>query len=103
MAEFKTLDGAAFKAAGVCGRFAFATPLAVAALYDRRSGRVKVTLNTGIEFAFDPRLAPGLEQAAADDLVGVSVEGVGSTLRFPRLDADFTVSRRLEGFVGLMD
>jgi hypothetical protein len=103
MAEFKMIDAAAFKAAGVRGRFAFATPRAVSARYDRRSRRVKVTLDTGIEFAFDPRRAQGLEQAAADDLVGVTVEGVGSTLHFPKLDADFTVSRLLEGFLGPMD
>jgi hypothetical protein len=103
MAEFKTIDDAAFKAAGVRGRFAHATPRAVKARFDRRAERVVIRLDTGIEFAFDPRLAPGLEKAAADDLVGVTVEGVGSTLHFPRLDADFTVSRLLEGFLGPMD
>ena len=103
MAEFKLVDETAFKAAGVRGRFAHARPHAVKARFDRRSERVVVGLNTGIEFAFDPRLAPGLAEAAAEDLVGVTVEGVGSTLHFPRLDADFTVSRLLEGFLGPMD
>jgi hypothetical protein len=51
MAEFKTIDQAAFKTAGVRGRFAFSTPRAVSARYDRRSERVKVTLDNGIEFA----------------------------------------------------
>ena len=103
MAEFKMIDAAAFKVAGVRGRFAYATPRAVKARFDRRTERVVVTLDTGIEFAFDPALAQGLSEAAVDDLVGVSVEGVGSTLHFPRLDADFTVSRLLEGFLGPMD
>jgi hypothetical protein len=103
MAEFKLVDETAFRAAGVRGRFTHATPHAVKARFDRRSERVVVGLNTGIEFAFDPRLAPGLAEAAAEDLVGVTVEGVGSTLHFPRLDADFTVSRLLEGFLGPMD
>ena len=103
MAEFKLVDETVFKAAGVRGRFAHATPRAVKARFDRRSERVVVGLNTGIEFAFDPRLAPGLAEAAVEDLVGVTVEGVGSTLHFPRLDADFTVSRLLEGFLGPMD
>jgi hypothetical protein len=103
MAEFKTIDAAAFKAAGVRGRFTHATPRAVKARFDRRAERVVVRLDTGIEFSFDPRVAPGLAGAAIDDLVGVTVEGVGSTLHFPRLDADFTVSRLLEGFLGPMD
>lgn len=103
MAEFKTLDVAAFEQAAKRGRVAYATPRALAARYDRRTQRVFVTLDTGIEFAFDPKRAPGLADAADGDFVGVSVEGVGSTLHFPRLDADFTVSRLLEGFLGAMD
>lgn len=103
MAEFKQLDAATFKQAAKRGRQAYATPRAVAARFDRRTHKVIVKLNTGIDFAFDPRLAQGLGEAVADDFVGVAVEGVGSTLHFPRLDADFTVSRLLEGFLGPMD
>lgn len=103
MAEFKQLDEAAFRRAAKRGKQAYGTPRAVAARFDRRTHKVIVQLDTGIDFAFDPKRAQGLSDAAADDLVGVSVEGVGSTLHFPRLDADFTVSRLLEGFVGPMD
>jgi hypothetical protein len=56
---------------------------------------VTIALNTGITFAFDPKDAPELRDAPLEDLVGVAVEGVGSTIHFPRLDADFTVSRLL--------
>jgi hypothetical protein len=62
-----------------------------------------VSLNTGIEFAFDPSAAHGLEEAADGDLAGVIVEGAGGTLHFPKLDADFSVSRLLEGFLGPME
>lgn len=62
-----------------------------------------VRLDTGLDFSFDPRKAQGLSDAVADDFVGVTVEGVGSTLHFPRLDADYTVSRLLEGFLGPLD
>ena len=62
-----------------------------------------VRLDTGIDFSFDPRQAQGLADASSDDFVGVTVEGVGSTLHFPRLDADYTVSRLLEGFLGPLD
>lgn len=103
MAEFKQPDAAAFRRAASRGKRAYATPRAVSAHFDRRTHKVIVKLNTGIDFAFDPKLAPGLGDAAMEDLVGVSVEGVGSTLHFPRLDADFTVSRLLEGFLGPMD
>jgi hypothetical protein len=103
MAEFKPLDEAAFRRAARRGKQAHRTPRAVAARFDRRAHKVIVKLDTGIDFAFDPKRAQGLSDAAADDLVGVSVEGVGSTLHFPRLDADFTVSRLLEGFLGPMD
>lgn len=103
MAEFKQLDIVAFRQAAKRGRQAYDTPRAVSARFDRRTRKVVIKLNTGIDFAFDPRLAPGLGNATPDELVGVSVEGVGSTLHFPRLDADFTVSRLLEGFLGPMD
>lgn len=103
MAEFKQLDEAAFRHAAKRGRQAYATPRALAARFDRRTRKIIVKLDTGIDFAFDPKRAQGLSDAAADDLIGVSVEGVGSTLHFPRLDADFTVSRLLEGFLGPMD
>ena len=103
MAEFKTIDAAAFEAAADRGRKAYATPRAIAARFDKRAHRVVVALDTGIDFAFDPARAPELRDAAPDELAGVTVEGVGSTIRFPRLDADFTVSRLLEGFLGPMD
>ncbi|MGH7023276.1 MAG: DUF2442 domain-containing protein [Caulobacteraceae bacterium] len=103
MAEFKTIDAAAFRKAGERGRIAYSTPRATAAWFDRRTGRIVITLDTGIDFAFDPRRAPGLAEASPEDLAGVSVEGVGSTVHFPRLDADFTVSRLLEGFLGPLD
>lgn len=101
MAEFSALDEAAFKrAAGQSGK---AKPIAVSARFDRRSRRVSVSLSTGIDFSFDPKDAYGLEHAATDDLVGVTVEGAGDTLHFPRLDADFSVARLLEGFLGPQD
>lgn len=103
MAEFKQLDEAAFRRAAKRGKQAHGTPRAIAARFDRRTHKVIVKLDTGIDFAFDPKRAQGLNDATADDLVGVSVEGVGSTLHFPRLDADFTVSHLLEGFLGPME
>lgn len=98
MAEFKSLDEATFNR--VVAKPDKAKPFAVSAHFDRRSGRISVRLNTGIDFSFDPKDAHGLRDAAPDDLVGVTVEGVGNSLHFPRLDADFSVAKLLEGFLG---
>lgn len=102
MAEFKLLDDAAFRRS-VNRKRSSPLPRATSARFDRRSRRVIVRLDTGIDFSFDPREAQGLADATSDDFVGVTVEGVGSTLHFPRLDADYTVSRLLEGFLGPLD
>ncbi len=102
MAEFKLLDDAAFRRS-VNQKKTPPLPRATSARFDRRSHRVIVRLDTGIDFSFDPRQAQGLADASSDDFVGVTVEGVGSTLHFPRLDADYTVSRLLEGFLGPLD
>ena len=103
MAEFRPLDEIQFEKMKERQRRLAAIPRATAARFDRRRGKVVVSLDTGIDFAFDPRLAHGLAAAAPDDFVGVTVEGVGSTLHFPKLDADYTVSRLLEGFLGPLD
>jgi len=102
MAEFKLLDEATFKKT-VNRKRNPPLPRAISARFDRRSHRVVVRLDTGLDFSFDPRQAQGLSEAVAEDFVGVTVEGVGSTLHFPRLDADYTVSRLLEGFLGPLD
>jgi hypothetical protein len=103
MAEFKTIDEAAFKKAVAKASRTKVAPHALAARYDRRRHKVWVKLDSGIDFSFDPRRAHGLDEASADDLVGVTVEGVGSTLHFPKLDADFSVARLLEGFLGPLE
>lgn len=100
MAEYKAIDEATF-AATARGRTP--APRAVSARFDKRTQRVVVKLDTGIDFAFDPQRAKGLIGVASDDLVGVKVEGAGNTLHFPRLDVDLGVGRLLENFVGPMD
>ena len=102
MAEFKTLDEAAFRTAATAGKRK-RTVRALSVGFDRRSHRIVVRLDTGIEFSFDPRDAYGLREATADDFVGMVIEGVGDTLHIPRLDADFSITRLLEGFLGPMD
>lgn len=96
MAEFKPIDEAEFrrKAAPMPRLFA------IGARFDRRSGRVAVSLNSGIEFSFDPNDVRDLAGATPQALGRVRIEGVGSTLHFPRLDVDLSVPRLLEGYLG---
>jgi hypothetical protein len=102
MAKFQPIDEGMFnKASARAGKAA--SPYATEVHFDRRTNKVKLTLNTGLEVSFDPRLAYGLGQASPDDLTGVEVEGAGGAIHFPGLDADFSVARLLEGFLGPLD
>ncbi len=99
MARFKPVGEAALQRATTRAERNL-TPFAVRASFDRRSHKVKIKLNTGVELAFDPRAAFGLEGASEDDLAEVRIEGGGSALHFPRLDGFFSIPRLLEGFLG---
>ena len=76
------------------------TPHAVAAIYDRRIGRVVVRLNTGLELAFPPHLAEGLANARPADLTRIQISPSGLGLHFPHLDADLYVPALLGGVFG---
>ena len=75
-------------------------PRAVEARYDRRMGRVVVRLSTGIDIAFAPRDAEGLEQATPADLRMIEISPSGLGLHFPAVDADLYLPALLEGFLG---
>ena len=77
-----------------------AGPRAVAARYDRRIARVVVQLETGLELAFPPHLAEGLDQARPDDLSPIEISASGLGLHFPKLDADLYLPALLEGTLG---
>jgi hypothetical protein len=74
--------------------------LAVSARYDRRMGRVMITLNNGALVGFPLSVLPGLEAASADDLRRIEVEGGGYGLHVASLDADISVPRLLEDQLG---
>jgi hypothetical protein len=80
------------------------TPLhashAVSARYDRRSSRIIVALNTGVQIAFPANLAEGLAGAAAADLSQIEISPTGLGLHWPRLDADLYVPSLLQGMLG---
>ena len=75
-------------------------PRAVEARYDRRIGRVVVRLSTGIDIAFAPRDAQGLERATPSNLSRIEISPSGFGLHFPALDADLYLPALLEGFLG---
>lgn len=77
-----------------------AGPRAVAARYDRRVARVVVQLETGLELAFPPHLAQGLDQAKPDDLAVIEISPSGLGLHFPKLNADLYLPALLEGTLG---
>jgi len=73
---------------------------AVSARYDRRSSRIIVVLNTGVQIAFPVDLAEGLAGAAAGDLAQIEISPTGLGLHWPRLDADLYVPSLLRGMLG---
>lgn len=75
-------------------------PAAVSVRYDRRVARVVITLATGLELAFSPKHAQGLEHAHPADLVDAEISPSGLGIHFPRLDADIYIPALLEGFLG---
>lgn len=100
MAKFTAIDERTFEKAKERAR---PVPHAISARYDRRSRRISIRLDTGIEVSFSPRDAFGLEDASEEQLTSVVIDGAGSTLHFPKLDADFSIVRILEGFLGPME
>ena len=77
-----------------------AGPIAVAARYDRRIGRIVVRLSSGIEIAFAARDTEGLERARPTDLEPIEISPSGLGLHFPKLDADLYLPALLEGVLG---
>ena len=75
-------------------------PKAVRARYDRRVSRIVVSLDNGLELAFPPRLAQGLEHATPTELSVIEISPLGDGLHWPALDADLYVPALLQGVFG---
>lgn len=75
-------------------------PRVVSARYDRRIERVVLHLSTGIDLAFPPHIAQGLEEATPSQLGSIEISPSGFGIHFPRLDADIYLPAMLEGFLG---
>jgi len=75
-------------------------PIAGAARYDRRRDRIVVSLDTGLELPFPPRVAQGLESAAPSDLNDIEISASGLGIHFPRLAAQLYLPALLLGVFG---
>jgi hypothetical protein len=77
-----------------------AGPRATSARYDRRRARVVVSLDNGLELAFPPTLAEGLDTGTPDDLTMIEISPTGMGLHWPRLDADLYLPALMSGIFG---
>lgn len=75
-------------------------PSAVDAHYDRRLDRVIIRLDSGVELAFPPQRAQGLEGARPSQLQTIEITPSGFGIHFPKLDADLYLPALIEGFFG---
>lgn len=75
-------------------------PVATSARYDDRIGRLVVDLSTGLEIAFRPQDAQGIEKAKPEQLTDIEISPSGLGIHFPKLDADLYLPALLEGFMG---
>ena len=73
---------------------------AVSARHDRRTARIVVNLNTGVQIAFPTRLVEGLADASPDDLAEIEISPAGLGLHWPKLDANVYVPALLQGVFG---
>ena len=75
-------------------------PHAVAARYDRASGKIVVELSSKLTLSFSPQDAQGLENATPAQLGEIELSPSGLGVHFPKLDADLYIPGLLEGFMG---
>jgi hypothetical protein len=77
-----------------------AYPVAISVRYDRRVSRIVIALSSGLEIAFSPKLAQGLENAHPADFANPEISPSGFGIRFPVIDADLYLPALLDGFLG---
>ena len=77
-----------------------AIPRAVAAHYDRKTGRIVINLSSKLDVSFSPLDAQGLENAKPSQLEEIEISPSGFGIHFPKLDADLYLPALLEGFLG---
>jgi hypothetical protein len=96
MASIKELEAAKERGKRKHERFS----AAIDAHYDRRTGRIVISLSSGAELSFPPANAQGLEHATPSQLETIEVTPSGFGIHFPKLDADLYLPALLEGLFG---
>ena len=95
------ISDAVFEAATRRGKTIKASfPAVVSARYDRRISRVVISLASGLQIAFAPRDAQGLENAHPADLSDAQISASGLGVHFPKINADIYIPALLDGFLG---
>jgi hypothetical protein len=90
-----------FELANECAReLETSVPRAVAAHYDRKTGRIVVELSPKVIVSFLPGDVEGLENAKPSQLSAIEISPSGFGLHFPSVDADLYVPGILEGLLG---
>jgi hypothetical protein len=77
-----------------------AFPAVIDVRYDRRIGRIMVSLASGLQLAFAPRDVEGLQHARPADLADAEISPSGLGVHFPHIDADLYLPALLEDFLG---
>ena len=75
-------------------------PRAVAAHYDRATGKFVVELNNGTTFIFPAHLCQGLTEATEEELADVTISPSGGGLLWDRLGAGLTIGGLMRGIFG---
>lgn len=75
-------------------------PAILSVRYDRRVARIVIALASGLEIAFSPKHAQGLEHGHPADFADAEISPSGLGIHFPHLDADIYLPGLLEGFLG---
>jgi len=75
-------------------------PKAIAARYDRATGRIVIHLSSKLDVSFSPHDAQGLEHSKPSQLDEVEISPSGFGIHFPKLDADLYLPSLLERFLG---
>ena len=75
-------------------------PRARAVRYNRRTRKVVIDLDNGCTLLVPPELAEGLRGVSSSALAQVQILGPGTTIAWPRLDVQFSVTGLMMGVFG---
>ncbi len=75
-------------------------PRVISARYDRKTGRLVLSLNSNLIVSVAPSDVEGLEHALPSQLSKIEISPSGFGLHFPAIDADLYIPGLLEGLLG---